>query len=66
MFAQYFIFMLIKNDIHRDSSEKVLEEDGYKNDEGIPYPSRQKRKKKTATYVTWSNCLDCMVYLFVR
>ncbi|XP_037425780.1 uncharacterized protein LOC119291172 isoform X3 [Triticum dicoccoides] len=33
----------------RDSSEKVLEEDGYKNDEGIPYPSRQKRKKKTAT-----------------
>uniref|UniRef100_A0A453IML3 Uncharacterized protein n=1 Tax=Aegilops tauschii subsp. strangulata TaxID=200361 RepID=A0A453IML3_AEGTS len=50
----------------RDSSEKVLEEDGYKNDEGIPYPSRQKRKKKTATYVTWSNCLDCMVYLFVR
>nr|BAK03658.1 predicted protein [Hordeum vulgare subsp. vulgare] len=38
-----------KRKIAMDSSEKVLEEDACKNDEGIPYPSRQKRKKKTAT-----------------
>jgi hypothetical protein len=32
-----------------DSSEKVLEEDAYKNDEGVAYPSKRRRKKKTAT-----------------
>jgi hypothetical protein len=43
--------MLIKYYMCRDSSEKVLEEDAYKNDEGVAYPSKRRRKKKTATYV---------------
>ncbi|KAM0854070.1 hypothetical protein ACQ4PT_050665 [Festuca glaucescens] len=38
-----------KRKIATDSSEKVLEEDAYKNDEGVAYPSRRRRKKKTAT-----------------
>ena len=67
MFTQYFISILIKIDTCRDSSEKVLEEDAYKNDEGIPYSSRRRRKKKTATYVAWSTCLhDCTFMLFLN
>ncbi|XP_051182494.1 uncharacterized protein [Lolium perenne] len=38
-----------KRKIVMDSSEKVLEEDAYKNDEGVAYPSKRRRKKKTAT-----------------
>jgi hypothetical protein len=52
--------MLIENYMCRESSENVLEEDVYKNDEGIA-PSRRRRKKKTATYVAWSTCL--LVYV---
>ncbi|KAM0872861.1 hypothetical protein ACQ4PT_038421 [Festuca glaucescens] len=41
--------VVVKSELTGDSSEKVLEEDAYKNDEGVAYPSRRRRKKKTAT-----------------